>query len=372
MKPVNNEQRLVATQEIAWARREDMVYRGLVTSIPWMALVNLCFAVMVYFRNILFNQIDAQYSVAPQLARMMDISMLGICLLSLSLIVAAWRKFRWLSGLLILLSLIWSVSCFYFIVHWRLPFSWPLITILILTALSALYFYPRGLLAYLLPLWITLPLASYFRNQGFSINFFAVWAIFTLILVCGYFVLRRWFDEAWRRNQQNKILIARLDALAHQDVLTGTANRRALEILLNQASGQNAAFSLMMLDVDYFKRYNDRYGHQAGDECLARVAQALKNAVRSPDDMVARYGGEEFAIVLFDATDNACEDVARRIQQALLQAAIPHEDSSVSKFVTVSTGIAAYRAGQNAQNMLAKADEALYRAKEKGRNGWSR
>ena len=372
MKPINNEQRHIATKEIAWARREDMVYQGLVTSIPWMALVNLCFALMVYFRNALFDQIDAQYSVAPSLAKTMDIAMLGICLLSLSITVAAWRKLRWLSGLLILLSLLWSVSCFYFIVHWRLPFSWPLTTILMLTALTALYFYPLGLLAYLLPLWAMLPLASYFRNQGINIHFAVVWVIFTLILICGYCVLRRWFDEAWRRNQQNKMLIARLDALAHQDALTGTANRRALENLLAQASGQNKAFALMMLDVDYFKRYNDRYGHQAGDECLARVAQVLKNAVRSPDDMVARYGGEEFAIVLFGATDKACEEVAWRIQQALIQAAIPHEDSSVSKFVTVSIGIAAKGVVQNAQNMLLKADEALYRAKEKGRNGWSR
>lgn len=372
MKPINNEQRLVAVEKIAWARREDMVYQGLVTSIPWMALVNLCFALMVYFRNALFNQIDAQYSVAPDLARTMDISMLGICLLSIGITVAAWRKFRWLSGLLILLSLIWSVSCFYFIVHWRLPFSWPLTTILMLTALSALYFYPRGLLAYLLPIWVTLPLASYFLNQSININFMVFWLIFTLVLICGYFVLRRWFDEAWRRNQQNKMLIARLDALAHQDALTGTANRRALENLLSQACGQNKAFALMMLDVDYFKRYNDRYGHQAGDECLARVAQVLKNAVRSPDDMVARYGGEEFAIVLFGAAGKDCEEVARRIQQALIQEAIPHEDSSVSEFVTVSIGIAVQDTVQNGQNMLANADEALYRAKENGRNRWSR
>lgn len=372
MKPINNEQRLVTTTKIAWARREDMVYQGLVTSIPWMALVNICFALMVYFRNTLFDQIDTQYRVAPNLARIMDISMLAICLLSLSMIAVVWRKLRLLSGLFFLLSLLWAVSCFYFIVHWRLPFSWPLITILMLTALSALYFYPRGLLAYLLPLWVTLPLASYFRNQHININFVVVWVIFTLILICGYFVLRRWFDEAWRRNQQNKMLIARLDALAHQDALTGTANRRALENLLSQASGQNKPYALMMLDVDYFKRYNDRYGHQAGDECLTRVAQVLKNAVRSPDDMVARYGGEEFAIVLFEATDNACEEVARRIQQALIQAAIPHQDSSVSECVTVSIGIAGKGAAQNAHNMLVKADEALYRAKENGRNGWSR
>jgi diguanylate cyclase (GGDEF)-like protein len=95
-----------------------------------------------------------------------------------------------------------------------------------------------------------------------------------------------------------------------------------------------------MLDIDYFKRYNDTYGHQAGDDCLTRVARVLKQSVRTPDDVVSRYGGEEFVVILFNCPENIAEKVALRIQDGLRAEAIPHGASTVSDHVTVSMGIA--------------------------------
>ena len=95
-------------------------------------------------------------------------------------------------------------------------------------------------------------------------------------------------------------------------------------MVLENAVEQNKAFSLIMLDIDYFKLYNDTYGHQAGDDCLTRVAQVLKQAVRTPDDVVSRYGGEEFVVILFNCPENVAQQVARRIQDGLRAAAIPH------------------------------------------------
>ncbi len=351
--------------------RRDMVTRGLTLSMPWLALVNIGFALMVLLRNGLFDGIDALYQVNAFSARMIDWLMLAVIVLfSLSLLLV-WQKKRGLSLLLLLAGLIWACCAVWFIAHLKLPFAWPLCTTLLLTALAGLYFFPVGLMSYALPLWAAMPAASLVLNEGISLRFVVVWLIFTVVLVYGRFILVRWFDEAWLRQQQNQALIARLDALAHQDPLTGTANRRAMENVLENAVKQGNDFALIMLDVDEFKRYNDRYGHQAGDECLAAVAQALKQVVRTPDDMVSRYGGEEFLLILFDATEKVAEQVAARIQESLRAAAIPHAASTVSDSVTVSMGIASLTAGQTASEVIAQADAALYRAKNAGRNRWS-
>lgn len=166
--------------------------------------------------------------------------------------------------------------------------------------------------------------------------------------------------------------ILMMSALAHQDVLTGTANRRALEDHLHNAVSRQASFELIMLDVDYFKRYNDHYGHQAGDVCLAEVAAVLKTAVRTSGDLVARYGGEEFVVMLFGATPQGAEQIAERIQANLKQAHLRHERSDVSDTVTVTVGIASSDGSKGAAQILAEADAALYRAKEQGRNRWCR
>jgi diguanylate cyclase (GGDEF)-like protein len=158
--------------------------------------------------------------------------------------------------------------------------------------------------------------------------------------------------------------------MAHQDALTGTANRRSMENYLDDAIRQALPFALIMLDVDYFKHYNDHYGHQAGDDCLAKVAEVLKSSVRTPADMVARYGGEEFVVVLPTASLDEAALVAERIQVSLHKTALPHLASEVSDTVTVSMGLAVSGSSNNAAGIIARADEALYRAKQQGRNRW--
>jgi diguanylate cyclase (GGDEF)-like protein len=127
--------------------------------------------------------------------------------------------------------------------------------------------------------------------------------------------------------------------------------------------------TLVMADVDHFKRYNDRYGHLAGDECLKRVAAALQSAVNRPADLVARYGGEEFAVLLPE-TDTTAALIAERCRELVAALAIRHEDSPVAPIVTLSCGVASVRpqAGEDPSLLVAAADRALYRAKHEGRN----
>ncbi|WP_228742630.1 sensor domain-containing diguanylate cyclase, partial [Klebsiella variicola] len=147
--------------------------------------------------------------------------------------------------------------------------------------------------------------------------FLTLWAIFTAILLYGRRILQRWYDEAWDTHQENMQLIQRLESIANRDALTGTANRRALNAFLAQLWEQKAPLALIMIDVDYFKRYNDHYGHQAGDDCLSSVAQVLKMAVRAEDDLVARYGGEEFVVSLPGVSLAHATVIAERIQQKI-------------------------------------------------------
>jgi diguanylate cyclase (GGDEF)-like protein len=137
-----------------------------------------------------------------------------------------------------------------------------------------------------------------------------------------------------------------------------------------QAQREGTKLALLLVDIDFFKRFNDRHGHQAGDECLRGVAAALQRSARRPLDFVARYGGEEFAIVLYDPSREYVRELATRIHGGVAGLGIPHGDSDVGPAVTVSIGTAfvAPTLERSMQGLVQLADEALYEAKGDGRN----
>lgn len=164
-----------------------------------------------------------------------------------------------------------------------------------------------------------------------------------------------------------------LERLAHRDGLSGLANRRHFDMCLNtewvRHRREQRPLSLLMVDVDHFKRYNDLYGHVAGDVCLQQVAQVLAGAVLRPCDVVARYGGEEFALILPAADAHGAETVVDRIQGRIAELNLPHAKGEQGR-VTLSLGVATRQPGaaDTAQDLLKLADEALYEAKGAGRN----
>ncbi len=165
-----------------------------------------------------------------------------------------------------------------------------------------------------------------------------------------------------------------LQRLATRDGLTSVANRRSFDDMLNmewrRASRESRALSLLMVDVDFFKRFNDTYGHQGGDECLRQVAAAMSGVVKRASDAVARYGGEEFAILLPATEPDGALIVAERIRAAVTALRLPHSGSEVADHVTVSIGVASIQVTGNGvpSSLVAAADAALYRAKHTGRN----
>ena len=178
---------------------------------------------------------------------------------------------------------------------------------------------------------------------------------------------------------ERKLAEHHLRQLAMIDGLTGIANRRTFDETLGQewrrASRAGTPLSLLMIDVDHFKRYNDLYGHQAGDECLRAVATALAATARRPADLVARYGGEEFGVILPGSSVSEAQALAEKMRLAIAALHLPHKASETAADVTISIGISgialpgACEAGiRDAENLIAFADTALYRAKSNGRN----
>jgi len=165
-----------------------------------------------------------------------------------------------------------------------------------------------------------------------------------------------------------------LREMVARDGLTGIQNRRMFDQHIQriwlQALRENMRVAVLLADIDCFKDYNDRYGHQAGDECLRAVAISLNQCARRPLDFVARYGGEEFAVVLYEASREYVAEVLTRIQRSIAELNIPHDASRVASRLTVSVGAALILPNSNRtpDGLVQLADEALYSAKEQGRN----
>ena len=157
------------------------------------------------------------------------------------------------------------------------------------------------------------------------------------------------------------------------DGLTGIANRRhfdvAMEKEVRRANRARTALSLLMIDIDSFKPYNDHYGHQLGDEALVKVAGALADMVKRPSDLIARYGGEEFAVILPEMNEQQSLKMAEAMRAAVATLAIAHAKSAHAGHVTISIGLATYPAGGgHLDKLLGAADRALYAAKRAGRD----
>lgn len=164
------------------------------------------------------------------------------------------------------------------------------------------------------------------------------------------------------------------EELSMFDGLTHIPNRRYFDEeykkKCKEMIREQKTVALLMIDVDYFKRYNDHYGHGKGDECLIKIAGALKATLKRPSDMVARYGGEEFVVLLQNTDKEGAMNVAENLIKAVSELGIKHEYSTTADHVTISAGMAFKECGETlcGEELLKKADDALYRAKEGGRN----
>lgn len=162
--------------------------------------------------------------------------------------------------------------------------------------------------------------------------------------------------------------VQQLHELSQRDPLTGLANRRSLDMDLEELRRKNEQFAVILVDVDAFKQFNDCYGHQLGDDCLRRVAAILRASLRFTSDRIARIGGEEFAIVLPRTSLEDARITAERMRNAVLGLRIPHAASQSDHVVTISVGVSVAAGTASPAEAIDQADKALYRAKANGRN----
>ena len=163
----------------------------------------------------------------------------------------------------------------------------------------------------------------------------------------------------------------------HFDALTEIYNRRYMEDnlqrIIRSMSRYNGMLTIMILDIDFFKKYNDTYGHNQGDICLKEIAQAIKGCMRREGDFAARYGGEEFVIVLPNTDEAGAHIIAKRILKSITNLSIPHKENEVADCVTASIGVltTAVKHFHNVADYIKRADEALYASKQGGRNRYT-
>lgn len=206
---------------------------------------------------------------------------------------------------------------------------------------------------------------------GAAVVLFSAWKVSVLRFQSRERELARLVAE---KTEALRMANEELRHLAHSDELTAVANRRRFDEFLGdewrRAIRFKSEISLVLLDIDHFKLFNDTYGHQAGDECLKSVAAALKTTIHRPTDLLARFGGEEFAMVLGGTDSAGALQVAEHALAKVNSLRIPHEQSATAAFVTISAGVATTIpvTGMSESDFLKAADQALYRAKAGGRN----
>lgn len=184
------------------------------------------------------------------------------------------------------------------------------------------------------------------------------------------------FDISERKKTEEQLLILQkqLEEYSYKDGLTGVANRRMFDSVLASewanAQRTRQPLSLILLDIDHFKQYNDHYGHIQGDDCLKNVAQALSQAATRPRDFVGRFGGEEFVLVLPETDEAAARHIAERCRQLVRRQRIAHERSAVAPMLTISLGVSTIVPGAHDRplDFLNAVDKLLYKAKQRGRD----
>ena len=199
-------------------------------------------------------------------------------------------------------------------------------------------------------------------------------SVLVLLVFQGLYIFRPMIRTIEQEKAELLCANKELELQASTDGLTGVANRRYLNEFvareLARSIRENTMLSVIMVDLDFFKSFNDNYGHLAGDECLKQVAHKLRETVKRPADLVARYGGEEFAIILPNTDVEGAARIAEACRKNIEDLRIVHSGSSVSDVVTISLGVAVDREKQSegVAALFAEADSALYKAKQLGRN----
>lgn len=283
-----------------------------------------------------------------------------------------WDQLNFISTLLT--GIIWGTLTLYFSEDWPVEVQvslWVLLMAMMSGASASFSVVMKYYAAYCVPIFL---LSVYTQFISDNYYMFILYSVYMVLLTLTSFNFHKAQNQII--NHQFELLQSniRLEDLATKDSLTDLPNRRAFEDYLKTEWDRHIrsrqVISMMMIDVDYFKDYNDHYGHDKGDKILVEIARGLENSLHRPADKAARYGGEEFIILLPETPKDGALEVAERIHEDLRNKKIMHEYPGRNKYLTVSIGIVtlAPKSGLDLKMLQIMADRELYKAKANGRN----
>ncbi len=281
-------------------------------------------------------------------------------------------------------GIVWGSLAFFFDPSWPAPYQ--VILFVIFTGVIAGAFNTNSSLfiafpAFFAPLVVCLMYVSVQQDSPGSYELTLLFVIYFILMYSSSLKFNRRLIHALSLRFQNEELAeklaqsnAKLTQLADMDALTQIYNRRSMDRCLlaewERHYRNQKPLSLLFIDIDQFKQYNDAYGHEGGDQCLVKVAQVISANAQRASDMATRFGGEEFAVILPETEPDAALHIAQKMSADLRALCIPHPSSGISECVTMSIGVATMipQEPANAELLLAAADKALYQAKERGRD----
>ncbi|SNY62479.1 GGDEF domain-containing protein [Enterobacter sp. CC120223-11] len=270
-------------------------------------------------------------------------------------------------------GILWAIIFFNMMIDFQQP-TVTMVMLVILLLPATITFYISGLMLALfcIPIIFATLYGEVLTPTKFTLaQLIGAFIILAVVLSARYVLLESYL-RTQRSEYEKNVLIKKLVRLANYDTLTGLYNRHSLAEAfarnLRQIEQDKRSLYLIVMDIDFFKQYNDLYGHVEGDKCLIHVSRCIEQSLRKASDAAFRFGGEEFVVLaLCDGMKNAV-DIAKRIQHALAEARIAHKGSSVSPRVTLSLGIAQWKAKMSLETLIELADKQLYQAKHEGRN----
>ncbi|HEC6213165.1 TPA: membrane-associated sensor domain-containing protein [Salmonella enterica subsp. enterica serovar Weltevreden] len=360
-------------------QRGDQRTQATRTGCQWFLILNVVYAVYLVIRLYIYDYDDIHYKLA----------------LLISLIILSYSLFNFLLGMylsqsdlklnqwaLIINALIYGLLWSFFIevsflAQGELEF---------IITLSFLIFFPASITLFLSPvlffilsspvfLTVLANIIAYGDLVGKDKIFILLSYISSFAVIYTVrFVLLEWFLRAENSEKVKVDLIIKLNDIANKDGLTGLYNKRFFrseveQRLISKKDANSTGDSyLIILDVDFFKSFNDIYGHMEGDKCLSLISSCINESIRKERDLAARFGGEEFIVFMSSANFKAAYAAGRRIQEKIEQRAIKHSGSTVSPYVTVSVGIAKVDLTLSLDENIKKADKQLYVSKLNGRN----
>lgn len=278
-----------------------------------------------------------------------------------------------LPAIVLIFGGLWSVIFFHMLNDFQQPTIAMVGLVLVLLPATITFYLSAGLLTLFIgPIIATVIFGGAISPTHFTLLQSIAAVIILLVVLSARYILLESYQRTQRSEYEKNVLIKKLLKLANYDTLTGLYNRRSLGNYFSRSTHSleqsKKWLFLMVLDIDFFKQYNDLYGHVEGDKCLIRVSRCIEQSLRKDTDAAFRFGGEEFVVLTVCDGPRSAISIARRIQHALADARIAHKGSTVSPRVTLSLGMAQWHPGMTLEALLEFADKQLYQAKRGGRN----